>query len=117
MGATRECALPVRLHSLHMLRDQVLRAAWQRETMAVVRAQRQSSARASQFNQQLGHGAFKAVFKGYDEEEGIEVAWCQVNMDRVGEVEKAQIHTEVDILKSLTHKVFSCACFRPTIPV
>jgi len=56
------------------------------------------------FNQQLGHGAFKAVFKGYDEEEGIEVAWCQVNMDRVGEVEKAQIHTEVDILKSLTHK-------------
>ena len=58
-----------------------------------------------QFNQQLGHGAFKAVFKGYDEEEGIEVAWCQVNMDRVGEAEKAQIHTEVDILKSLTHKV------------
>ena len=59
----------------------------------------------SQFNQQLGHGAFKAVFKGYDEEEGIEVAWCQVNMDRVGEAEKAQIHTEVDILKSLTHRV------------
>ena len=58
-----------------------------------------------QFNQQLGHGAFKAVFKGYDEEEGIEVAWCQVNMDRVGDAEKAQIHTEVDILKSLTHKV------------
>ena len=53
----------------------------------------------SQFNQQLGHGAFKAVFKGYDDEEGIEVAWCQVNMDRVGEAEKARIHTEVDILK------------------
>ena len=35
-----------------------------------------------QFNHQLGHGAFKAVFKGYDEEEGIEVAWCQVNMQR-----------------------------------
>lgn len=59
----------------------------------------------SQFNQQLGHGSFKAVYKGYDEEEGIEVAWCQVNMDRVGEAEKAQIQTEVDILKSLDHKV------------
>ena len=34
-------------------------------------------------------------------------------MDRVGEAEKAQIHTEVDILKSLTHKVKSlmeCIC-------
>ena len=58
-----------------------------------------------QFNQQLGHGAFKAVYKGYDEEEGIEVAWCQVNMERVGKEEKQQIQTEVDILKSLTHKV------------
>jgi len=66
--------------------------------------ERSPDGRYSRFNQQLGHGAFKAVFKGYDEEEGIEVAWCQVNMDRVGEVEKAQIHTEVDILKSLTHK-------------
>ena len=59
----------------------------------------------AQFNQQLGHGAFKAVFKGYDEEEGIEVAWCQVNMERVGEAETTQIHQEVGILKSLTHKV------------
>lgn len=63
-----------------------------------------------QFNQQLGHGSFKAVYKGYDEEEGIEVAWCQVNMDRVGEAEKAQIQTEVDILKSLDHKVRHTAC-------
>ncbi len=60
----------------------------------------------AQFNTQLGHGAFKEVFKGYDEEEGIEVAWCQVNMERVGEDEKTQIHQEVDILKSLTHKVW-----------
>ena len=58
-----------------------------------------------QFNQLLGLGAFKAVFKGYDEEEGIEIAWCKVNMDRVGEKEKTQIHQEVDILKSLEHKV------------
>ena len=62
----------------------------------------------TQFNLRLGQGAFKAVYKGYDEEEGIEVAWCQVNMERVGEAEKAQIHTEVDILKSLSHRA-SCA--------
>ena len=34
----------------------------------------------AQFNTQLGHGAFKEVFKGYDEEEGNEIAWCQVVM-------------------------------------
>ena len=33
------------------------------------------------------------------------MAWCQVNMERVGEAEKMQIHTEVDILKSLTHNL------------
>jgi len=60
--------------------------------------------RPAQFNFRLGLGAFKAVFKAYDEEEGIEVAWCQVSMDRVGEQEKAQIHKEVEILKSLSHK-------------
>ena len=58
----------------------------------------------AQFNMQLGHGAFKDVFKGYDEEDGIEVAWCQVVMDRIGDYEKAQIRSEVDILKRLEHK-------------
>ena len=62
-----------------------------------------------QFNQQLGQGAFKAVYKGYDEEEGSEVAWCKVNMDRVGDKEKTQIHNEVDILKQLEHKVRGAA--------
>lgn len=59
---------------------------------------------SAQFNTPLGHGAFKDVFKGYDEEEGVEVAWCQVIMDRVGETEKTQIRAEVDILKGLEHK-------------
>ena len=30
-------------------------------------------------------------------------------MERVGDAEKTQIHTEVDILKSLTHKVMKAA--------
>ena len=59
---------------------------------------------AWQYNRQLGKGAFKDVYKGFDEEEGIEVAWCQVVMDRIGESEKAQIRTEVELLKGLTHQ-------------
>ena len=57
-----------------------------------------------QFNQALGTGAFKDVYKAYDEEEGIEVAWCRIAMDRVGEQEKQQIYKEVEILKQLEHK-------------
>ena len=59
---------------------------------------------AWQYNHQLGKGAFKDVYKGFDEEEGIEVAWCQVIMDRVGETERAQIKDEVELLKGLTHQ-------------
>ena len=44
------------------------------------------------------------MYKAYDEEEGIEVAWCQVSLDRVGEEEKSHIYKEVEILKQLSHK-------------
>ena len=56
------------------------------------------------FNCQPGWGAVQAVYKAYDEEEGIEVAWCQVSLDRVGEEEKSHIYKEVEILKRLSHK-------------
>ncbi len=57
-----------------------------------------------QFSHLLGQGAFKEVFKGYDEEEGNEIAWCQMVMDRVGETEKSQIRQEVELLKNVQHK-------------
>lgn len=34
----------------------------------------------AQFETVLGRGAFKTVYKGFDEEEGIEVAWNQVRV-------------------------------------
>ena len=56
-----------------------------------------------QFNHVLGQGAFKTVFKAYDDEEGVEVAWCRVSMDRMEKQLLMQIHQEVEILKSLSH--------------
>ena len=56
-----------------------------------------------QFNHVLGQGAFKTVFKAYDDEEGVEVAWCRVSMDRMEKQLLVQIHQEVEILKSLSH--------------
>ena len=46
------------------------------------------------------------MYKAYDEEEGIEVAWCRIAMDRVGEQEKQQIYKEVEILMSSSTKTF-----------
>lgn len=36
-----------------------------------------------QFDTVLGRGAFKTVYKGFDEEEGIEVAWNQVRVNEL----------------------------------
>ena len=66
--------------------------------------ERSPDGRYVRFNTQLGHGAFKEVFKGYDEEEGNEIAWCQVVMDRVSESEKRAIAQEVELLKNVQHK-------------
>lgn len=42
-----------------------------------------SSFHPTQFETVLGRGAFKTVFKAFDEEEGIEVAWNQVKVRSV----------------------------------
>jgi hypothetical protein len=36
-----------------------------------------------QFDTVLGRGAFKTVYKAFDEEEGIEVAWNQVRVNEL----------------------------------
>ncbi|KAK6922851.1 Protein kinase domain, partial [Dillenia turbinata] len=54
----------------------------------------------------LGKGAFKTVYKAFDEVDGIEVAWNQVRIDEVlqspGDLER--LYSEVHLLRSLKHK-------------
>ncbi|XP_062007270.1 probable serine/threonine-protein kinase WNK7 [Rosa rugosa] len=54
----------------------------------------------------LGKGAFKTVYKAFDEVNGLEVAWNQVRIDEVlqspGDLER--LYSEVHLLKSLKHK-------------
>ncbi|XP_077234461.1 putative serine/threonine-protein kinase WNK6 [Tasmannia lanceolata] len=54
----------------------------------------------------LGRGAFKTVYKAFDEVDGIEVAWNQVKIDDVLQSPKdlENLYTEVHLLKSLTHE-------------
>jgi len=51
----------------------------------------------------IGTGAFKSVFKAYDSEEGIEVAWNQVRLHKVQPQQKAKILGEITILEQVKH--------------
>ncbi|KAL6135217.1 hypothetical protein ACLB2K_067445 [Fragaria x ananassa] len=57
----------------------------------------------------LGRGAFKTVYKAFDEEEGIEVTWSKVKPKDDAELQRLIL--EINLLKSLKHdniiKLFS----------
>lgn len=69
--------------------------------------ERDPSGRYVRYNDFLGKGAFKTVFKGFDEEDGTEVAWCQIDMDdilRSPEEVQRSLYSEVNLIKSLKHE-------------
>ena len=55
------------------------------------------------FQEKLGSGAYKDVFRAYDTIEGIEVAWNQVNLAGIPKSDKARIINEVRLLERLHH--------------
>ncbi|KAJ7539280.1 hypothetical protein O6H91_11G084800 [Diphasiastrum complanatum] len=54
----------------------------------------------------LGKGAFKTVYKGFDEVNGMEVAWNQVKVEDVvrSPEDLERLYSEVHLLKTLKHK-------------
>lgn len=58
------------------------------------------------YDEILGKGAFKTVYRGFDEVDGIEVAWNQVNIDDVlqSPEQLERLYSEVHLLKSLKHE-------------
>eukprot|EP00761_Pharyngomonas_kirbyi_P013150 gb/GECH01013177.1/.p1 GENE.gb/GECH01013177.1/~~gb/GECH01013177.1/.p1 ORF type:complete len:851 (+),score=233.65 gb/GECH01013177.1/:1-2553(+) len=53
----------------------------------------------------IGSGAYKAVYKAYDEEEGLEVAWNQIRSENFKDPEqRAKVHSEISILEQLHHQ-------------
>ncbi|XP_075483898.1 putative serine/threonine-protein kinase WNK10 isoform X1 [Primulina tabacum] len=59
-----------------------------------------------QYNEILGRGAFKNVYKGFDEIEGVEVAWSQVTIeDALQSPEHLErLYSEVHLLRTLKHE-------------
>ncbi|KAJ0976528.1 hypothetical protein J5N97_012002 [Dioscorea zingiberensis] len=58
------------------------------------------------YKEVLGRGAFKTVYKAFDEVDGIEVAWNQVEIDDVVKSPKdlEQLYSEVHLLKTVKHE-------------
>ncbi|XP_010251036.1 PREDICTED: probable serine/threonine-protein kinase WNK3 isoform X2 [Nelumbo nucifera] len=64
------------------------------------------SGRYGRYREVLGKGAFKTVYRAFDELEGIEVAWNQVRVvDLLRNSEDLErLYSEVHLLKTLKHK-------------
>ncbi|KAF5807066.1 putative protein kinase WNK-NRBP family [Helianthus annuus] len=64
------------------------------------------SGRYGRYKEVLGKGAFKKVYKAFDELEGIEVAWNQIKVsDFLRHPEELErLYSEVHLLKTLKHK-------------
>ncbi|KAJ8748578.1 hypothetical protein K2173_003479 [Erythroxylum novogranatense] len=58
------------------------------------------------YHEVLGKGAFKTVYKAFDEVDGIEVAWNQVSIDDVLKTPEdlEKLYSEVHLLRSLKHE-------------
>jgi len=55
------------------------------------------------FNEELGSGAYKTVYKAYDNETGWEVAWNIIKLQRLPDKERKRISDEIALLKQLKH--------------
>ncbi|CAL1398590.1 unnamed protein product [Linum trigynum] len=64
------------------------------------------SGRYVRYDEVLGKGAFKTVYKAFDEVDGIEVAWNRVKIDDVmrSEEDLQKLYSEVHLLRSLKHE-------------
>ncbi|KAL6559360.1 Serine/threonine-protein kinase wnk3 [Orobanche gracilis] len=64
------------------------------------------SGRYGRYKEVLGRGAFKKVYRAFDELEGIEVAWNQVKVADLlrNAVDLERLYSEVHLLKTLKHK-------------
>lgn len=55
------------------------------------------------FDIELGRGSFKTVYKGFDTETWVEVAWCELQDRKLSKVERQRFKEEAEMLKGLQH--------------
>lgn len=55
------------------------------------------------FDEELGRGSFKTVFRGLDTETGVAVAWCELQDSKLNKAERQRFREEAEMLKGLQH--------------
>ncbi|KAK7377871.1 hypothetical protein VNO80_03304 [Phaseolus coccineus] len=68
-------------------------------------AEKDLNGRYIRYTKILGRGAFKTVYRDFDEVDGIEVDWNQVKIDDLLHLvdDLVKLYYEVNLLKSLKH--------------
>ncbi|TMW62694.1 hypothetical protein Poli38472_005312 [Pythium oligandrum] len=66
--------------------------------------ERSPRGRYIRFDIRLGTGAYKTVYKAYDTDQGIDVAWNAIDIGVLPSSEKTRIIQEVQLLQKLEHK-------------
>lgn len=56
------------------------------------------------YNDVLGKGSYKTVYKAFDTEEALEVAWNKLHVDRLSEHDLEKVSNEVSLLRQVEHK-------------
>jgi len=59
--------------------------------------------RFRRFEEEIGKGSFKHVYRAYDFDEGKEVAWNKICTLDLGSKELNKIYDEINLLKNLNH--------------
>lgn len=55
------------------------------------------------FDEELGRGSFKTVYRGLDTETGVAVAWCELQENKLNKQERQRFREEAVMLKGLQH--------------
>uniref|UniRef100_A0A915N8W9 non-specific serine/threonine protein kinase n=1 Tax=Meloidogyne javanica TaxID=6303 RepID=A0A915N8W9_MELJA len=55
------------------------------------------------FDEELGRGSFKTVYRGLDTETGVAVAWCELQEQKLSKPERQRFRDEAEMLKGLQH--------------
>ncbi|KNA25148.1 hypothetical protein SOVF_009460 [Spinacia oleracea] len=69
--------------------------------------ERDPTGRYVRYKEILGEGAYKIVYKGFDEDNGIEIAWNKVKLSEEilkSEKQLNRLYSEANLLKSLKHE-------------
>lgn len=55
------------------------------------------------YEKEVGRGSFKTVYRGWDTQTGVAVAWCELLDKKVNKSERQRFREEADMLKKLQH--------------